>query len=76
MRTDQCPYLEDATRIITQVADEMGIQSTVIKLENCVDVRKNSPSPYGVFNIVYKGKLLSYHYLTRKELQKRLKELA
>ncbi len=76
LRSDQCPYLDDATCIITQAADEMGIQNKVIEFRNCKDVQKNSPSPYGVFNVVYEGKLLSYHYLTIKELQKRLKELS
>ena len=75
LRSDQCPYLEDATRIITQFADEMGIQKKVVELKNCNAVRKKSPSPYGVFNVVYEGKLLSYHYLTKKELQKRLEKL-
>ena len=75
MRSDQCPYLEDAARIITQFADEMGIQKKVIELKNCHALRKKSPSPYGVFNVVYEGKLLSYHYLTKKELQKRLEKL-
>ena len=76
LRSDQCPYLDDATRIITQTADELGIQNKVVELGNCQEIQKNSPSPYGVFNVVYEGKLLSYHYLTQKELQKHLNELS
>ena len=75
LRSDQCPYIEDATRIITQTAHELGIQNKVIEFVDCKDVQENSPSPYGVFNVVYEGKLLSYHYLTQKELQKRLEEI-
>ena len=75
IRSDQCPYLEDATRIIREVGDEMGIQNKVIELKNCNDVQQNSPSAYGVFNVVHNGELLSYHYLTRKELQRRLKDV-
>lgn len=33
-----------------------------------------APPPYGVFSIVYNGKLLSHHYLLEKELLKRLEE--
>jgi hypothetical protein len=32
------------------------------------------PSAYGTFSAVLNGKLLSYHYLTEKELLKRLVE--
>jgi hypothetical protein len=74
-RSDQCPYLEDATRIIKETADEMGIQSQVIDIKSSRDVQKKSPSAYGVFSITYNGSLLSYHYLTKKEFQKRIKEL-
>lgn len=75
IRSDQCPYLEDATRTIVEVADEIGFQSKVVELKTCKDVQQNSPSAYGVFNVVYNGELLSYHYLTRKELQKRLQKV-
>jgi hypothetical protein len=71
-RSDQCPYLDDASRNAKEVADEMGIDCKIIQHKNCRDVQQNSPSAYGVFNLVYNGELLSYHYLTRKELQKRL----
>jgi hypothetical protein len=35
-----------------------------------------SPSPYGLFGVVYDGKLVSYHYIGGKELRKRLEALA
>jgi hypothetical protein len=71
-RSDQCPYLEDATRIIKEAADEAGIQSQVVDLKSCRDAQQKSPSAYGVFSIVYNGNMLNYHYLTKKEFQKRL----
>jgi hypothetical protein len=74
-RSDQCPYLEDASRIIKETANEMGIESRVVDLKTGRDIQQKSPSAYGVFSIVYSGNLLSYHYLTKKEFQKRLKEL-
>jgi hypothetical protein len=53
--SDQCPYLEDATRIIEESANEMGIESQVVNLKTSRDIQKKSPSAYGVLSITYKG---------------------
>lgn len=73
--SDQCPYIVDATNTVLEFAKERGIQSQVVELKSCQDVRELTPSPYGVFSIVYNGKLLSYHYLLPKDLVKMLDEL-
>ena len=75
IRSNQCPYLQDATLIALEAAESRGIRSHVIELENCEQVRADSPSAYGVFSIVYNGKLLSYHYLTKKDLLRKLEVL-
>lgn len=71
-RSDQCPYIDDAVKVVLETAKKLGIKSRVIELKTCEDVRNLSPSPYGVFSIVYDGRLLSYHYLLEKELLQRL----
>jgi hypothetical protein len=43
-------------------------------LHSRADVLTFSPTPYGVFGIVRDGRLLSYHYLTDRELAERLQE--
>jgi GNAT superfamily N-acetyltransferase len=73
-RSDQCPYIDDAVKTVLDTAQRLGIESRVVEMQTSQDVRNLSPSPYGVFSIVYNGKLLSYHYLLEKELLKRLKE--
>jgi hypothetical protein len=65
-RSDQCPYIEDGAQAALEVAEELGIPAQVIQLETAQQVRNLSPSPYGVFNIVYCGRLLSYTYLGKK----------
>ena len=70
IRSDQCPYIPDATNTILEFAREQGIASHVVELKSSQDVRELSPSPYGVFSIVYNGRLLSYHYLLPKDLAK------
>ncbi|MEA3440787.1 MAG: GNAT family N-acetyltransferase [Chloroflexota bacterium] len=67
---DQCPYMPDA---VQQAVDEFasrGIEAKVVRLESSAEVRAKSPTAYGVFGIVYDGRLLTYHYLGKKELRR------
>jgi len=76
IRSDQCPYIDAAVMAALETADERGIETRVVDLESSQQAQDLAPSPYGVFNIVYDGKLLSYYYLLEKELLKRLDEHA
>ncbi len=71
-RSDQCPYIDDAVKTVLHTAQRLGLESRVVELKTSEEVRNLAPSPYGVFSIVYNGKLLSHHYLLEKELLKRL----
>lgn len=70
IRTPQCPYIEDATRIALELAAEKGISSQVVTFQSAQELQDNSPSPYGVFGIVLDDQLLAYHYLQRKDFDK------
>lgn len=72
-RSDQCPYLEDATKTLLAAAAEKGLKSRVVELTTAAEVRRLSPSPYGVFNVVLDGRLLNYRYLLKDEFLKLLK---
>ncbi len=74
-RSDQCPYLVSAVRAAVESAAEAGVGVRVVELKSAQDVRALSPSPYGVFSLVFNGELLSYHLLGKKELLRRLGEL-
>ncbi len=76
VRTDQCPYLEDATRNFIGVAEARGIPSRVMDLKDSKSIREKSPSAYGVFNAVLDGRLLSYCYLTPAQIEKALDALS
>lgn len=67
-RSDQCPYIEDATKTVLEVAQKAGLHSRVVELSSAAEVRELSPSPFGTFGIVLNGKLLSYHYMLEKDL--------
>lgn len=71
-RSDQCPYLDNAVLNVARFAEERGIAFREVELTSAEEVRALSPTPYGVFAIVKDGVLLSYHYLSPKELAKRV----
>lgn len=72
VRADQCPYVDDAARVVLDAAAAAGIPARAVELHSRDDVLTQSPTPYGVFGIVRDGRLLSYHYLTERELLERL----
>ena len=75
-RSDQCPYIPDAVKPLVETAQELGIKHCVVELNNQRAVQDQSPSAYGVFNVVFNGALLSYHYLLKKEFVARLKNMS
>ena len=71
LRSDQCPYLDEATEHMAADARELGVDRVeVVELRSAAEVRTESPTPYGVFAAVLDGQLLGYRYLTTKELTK------
>jgi hypothetical protein len=66
-RSDQCPYISDATRTLEAAAAQKKIRSRVVDLQTAREVQTLSPSAYGVFQAVLDGKLVSYHYLLEKD---------
>ena len=67
-RSGQCPYLDDAVLHAKAYADEVGIAFEQVELRSAEDVRRLSPTPYGVFALVLNGKLLSYNYELKKDI--------
>lgn len=74
IHSDQCPYIPDAIRLVLETAVVPGVPTRTVALTNARDVQNTSPSAYGLFGIVYNGRLLAYHYLLPKELIQLLKD--
>lgn len=74
VRTPQCPYIENGTQGVLAAAQVRGIPTNVVEFQSAQEVQNLSPSPYGVFGIVYNGKLLSYYYLLPNDFEKLLKD--
>jgi hypothetical protein len=74
VRSDQCPYIDEAAETVLETAKGYGLKADVVELKSCAEVRERAPSPYGVFSIVLNGRLLSYHCLCREDLVYLLEE--
>ncbi|MFO7448427.1 MAG: hypothetical protein R6W90_18865 [Ignavibacteriaceae bacterium] len=70
IRTDQCPYIDDAAGIVKETAVAQGMKYHEVEMTTSEDIRNLSPSPFGVFSIIYNGKLISYCYQLKKDLVK------
>jgi N-acetylglutamate synthase-like GNAT family acetyltransferase len=72
LRSDQCPYFEDATQALLETAEKKGIPSRVIELSTAKDVRALAPSPYGVMSVVLDGRVIPFppHHQAREALLK------
>ena len=73
---DQCPWLEKSVAAILEIGMDHGIDIKITKIETAKEAKK-APSGYGVFNLLYNGKLIEDHYLSatrfRTILRKELK---
>lgn len=74
VRSNQCPYIESSVKAVLESAHEVGIEARIIELQGPRETQDNAPSAYGVFNVVYNGKLLTYHPISGKDLLKLLDE--
>lgn len=73
IRTDQCPYIEDASNLAAACADKVGVKHRVVVFGSAAEIREKSPSAYGTFGLVFNGRLISYNYLLEKDLLPLLK---
>ena len=72
MRSDQCPYVDGTVTMLREAADDHGLAFSEIELKSAKDVRRRAPTAYGVFHVVYDGKLISSCPINRREFDKAL----
>lgn len=60
----QCPMLPKSVSDLSAMAAEQGLELKVTVLRSAREAR-NAPSYYGVFNLVWNGRLLSDHYVSK-----------
>jgi hypothetical protein len=65
IRSSQCPYVAKFVGEIAQAAEEeYGITPRVVELESWREAQ-NAPTPYAVFALIYNGRLLADHQISR-----------
>ncbi|WP_028596430.1 hypothetical protein [Paenibacillus assamensis] len=75
MRTQQCPFVDVVTTNMMEAANKLGIPIHIIDIQNREELLRISPTPYGIYGVIYNSKLVTYHRLTIHSAMKRLKEL-
>jgi len=75
LRSFQCPYVEIATENIIAGASTLNIPVEIIDLKGRKALMELAPTPYGIFSVIYKGQLLTFHRLTIHSVIKKLREL-
>ncbi|MBO1627499.1 GNAT family N-acetyltransferase [Bacillus arachidis] len=75
VRTQQCPFIEVASDNVLEAANKLGIKTIIIDIQSREELLKLSPTPYGIYGVIFKNELITYHRLTIHSAMKRLKEL-
>ena len=69
----QCPYSPEAVNIATETGNEAGVKTRAIELDTAKGLQERAPSAYGVFGIVFDGKLISYRYMKKDSILSAIK---
>jgi len=68
----QCPMLPKSVNDLSEMAAEHDLKLNVTVLRSAREAQ-NAPSYYGVFNLVWNGRLLSDHYVSKGRFKNLLK---
>jgi GNAT superfamily N-acetyltransferase len=69
----QCPMLAKSVNDLSETATEHGLELKVTVLESAREAQ-NAPSCYGVFSLVWNGRLLSDHYVSKTRFKNLLRQ--
>lgn len=71
--SSQCPFLAKSVADVSAAAAEHGLEAKVTILKSARDAQAG-PSAYGVFSLLWNGRLLSDHYVSRARFRNILKK--
>ena len=75
IRSSQCPHIAKfASDIAQAAAEDYQISPTVVDLESWQDAQ-NAPTPYAVFSLIYNGRLLADHQISRTRFRNIMSKL-
>ncbi|WP_026906403.1 GNAT family N-acetyltransferase [Paucisalibacillus globulus] len=76
LRTQQCPFITIATDNVLVAANKLNLELEIIDLKTREELMRLSPTPYGVYGVIYKKKLIAFHRLTAYSALKKLRSLS
>jgi hypothetical protein len=71
--SDQCPMLLKSVNDLSQMAAENGLKLRVTVLKSAQEAQ-HAPSYYGAFSLLWNGRLLSDHYVSKGRFRNILRE--
>jgi hypothetical protein len=71
--SDQCPWHDKSAKDLKDAASDYGIEMKIQKILSPEEAQ-NSPSGFGTFSLIYDGKLLADHYISRTRFENILKK--
>jgi hypothetical protein len=75
IRADQCPYTVKNVNEINEISKtKFGIKPKIVTLKNYKEAQ-NSPCPFGIFCILYNGKIIAHHPISKTRYENILKKL-
>ncbi len=74
IRSDQCPCIAKFASEILETCNSLDLRARVVELEDCRQAQ-DVPSAYGVFNIVYDGKLVADHPVSKTRFRSIMKAI-
>ena len=69
----QCPMLPKSVNDLSEMAAEHGLELKVTVLKSAREAQ-NAPSYYGVFNLMWNGRLLADHYVSKARFKNLLRQ--
>jgi hypothetical protein len=66
--SDQCPWHEKAAVELKTIAEKHGIELNIQKIKNAKEAQ-NAPSGFATFSLLYNGKLLEDHYISKTRFE-------
>lgn len=71
---DQCPWHDKAAAELKTTAEKYGIELNIRKITNANEAQQ-APSGFATFSLLYNGKLLEDHYISKTRFENILKKI-
>jgi len=75
LAADQCPYAAKSVERIAEAARTLGLEPKVVRVGSA-QASRELPTPYGVFSILYEGKLVAHRPISATRFKSVMRRIA